>query len=185
MNAETSKTLKSKAKIEKEKESVQPTVINDTLIRQYIVQYNKENKIFDMNDMPLWNLDHLQLSYKNIIGIDNLDGMSKLQKLQLDNNIICKIENLEKLTELKWLDLSFNLIQKIEGLENLTKLTDLSLYSNQISVIEGLDNLKLLNVFSFGKNLVTNLDDTTKYFRKLKNNLQVLNMEDNPYNYAG
>ena len=40
-------------------------------------------------------------------------------------------------------------------------------------------------MFSFGKNLVTNLDDTTKYFRKLKNNLQVLNMEDNPYNYAG
>lgn len=92
---------------------------------------------------------------------------------------------MEKLTDLKWLDLSFNLIQKIEGLENLTKLSDLSLYSNQISVIEGLDNLKLLNVFSFGKNLVTNLDDTTKYFRKLKNNLQVLNMEDNPYNYAG
>ena len=87
--------------------------------------------------------------------------------------------------ELKWLDLSFNLIRKIEGLEKLEKLTDLSLYSNQIEVIEGLDKLKNLNVFSFGKNLVTNLDETTKYFRNLNNNLQVLNMEDNPFNYQG
>ena len=45
--------------------------------------------------------------------------------------------------------------------------------------------MKKLNIFSFGKNLVTNLDETTKYFRKLNNNLQVLNMEDNPYNYQG
>ena len=46
MNPETSKTLKSMAKTEKEKESVQPTVINDTLIKQYLIQYNRENKIF-------------------------------------------------------------------------------------------------------------------------------------------
>ena len=130
MDEKTSKTLKMMAKTEKEKESVQPTVINDTLIRQYLVQYNKDNKIFDRNDEPLWNLSHLQLSYKNIIGIDNLDCMSKLKKLQLDNNIICKIESLESMVNLTWLDLSFNLIQKIEGLDTLTKLTDLSLYSN-------------------------------------------------------
>ena len=30
-------------------------------------------------------------SYLNIIEIDNLVGLEKLQKLQLDNNIICKI----------------------------------------------------------------------------------------------
>jgi len=52
-------------------------------------------------------------------------------------------------------------------------------------VIEGLDNLKQLNIFSFGKNVVEDLDNTTKYLRKLKNNLQVLNMEDNPFSYQG
>jgi len=31
--------------------------------------------------MPLWELTHLSLSYKNIIDIDNLQGMDKLQKL--------------------------------------------------------------------------------------------------------
>lgn len=40
MNAETSKFLKSKAKVENKKESVQPTVINDPLIHDYVVQYN-------------------------------------------------------------------------------------------------------------------------------------------------
>ena len=43
------------------------------------------------DEMPLWELTHLSLSYKNIIEIDNLLGMDKLQRLQLDNNIICKI----------------------------------------------------------------------------------------------
>ena len=112
--------LKLKAKTEKEKESVKPTVINDKLIEQYFLQYNRDNKIFDKNDEPLWNLTHLSLSYKNIIEIDNLKGFEKLEKLQLDNNIICKIQNLDHLVNLKWLDLSFNLIEKIEGLDNLT-----------------------------------------------------------------
>ena len=78
MNPDISKKLKARAKIEKEKESVKPTVINDTLIRGYLVQYNKENKIFEHNDEPLWNLTHLALSYKNIIEIDNLKGLENL-----------------------------------------------------------------------------------------------------------
>jgi len=48
------------------------------LIRQYLVQYNKEMQIFDKDDEPLWDLTHLALSYKNIIEIDNLIGMEKL-----------------------------------------------------------------------------------------------------------
>ena len=145
-----SKRLKSKAKTEKEKSSVKPTVINDDIIRGYLVQYNKENKIFDADDDPLWNLTHCSLSYKNIIEIDNLVGLEKLQKLQLDNNIICEIKNLDHLVNLTWLDLSFNLISKIENLEQLTKITDLSLYSNRIEKLSGLETLVNLNVFSFG-----------------------------------
>ncbi len=66
--------LKSKAKIEG-KESVKPTVINNMLIRDYIIGYNKDNRIFDEDDIPLWDLEHLSLSYSNIIEIDNLGGM--------------------------------------------------------------------------------------------------------------
>jgi len=120
MDNNITKKLKGKAKIEKEKETVKPTVINDALIKDYLITYNKENKIFENDDMPLWDLTHLSLSYKNIIEIDNLMGLTRLEKLQLDNNIITKIGNLDHLTQLKWLDLSFNLIEKIEGLDNLT-----------------------------------------------------------------
>jgi hypothetical protein len=65
MNQDISKKLKTKAKTEKEKETVKPTVINDTLIREYLIMYNKENRIFDNDDMPLWELTHLSLSYKS------------------------------------------------------------------------------------------------------------------------
>ena len=81
MNQDISKRLKSKAKTEKDKETVQPTVINDTLIKQYYVRYNQDNEIYDANDEPIWSLTHLSLSYKNVIEIDNLHGMERLVKL--------------------------------------------------------------------------------------------------------
>ena len=49
--------------------------------RDYLIQHNRENRIFDKDEMPLWELTHLSLSYKNIIEIDNLLGMDKLQRL--------------------------------------------------------------------------------------------------------
>lgn len=180
-----SKIFQAKANNEKEKETVQPTVINDDLIKSYQERYNKENKIFEKDKEPIWNLTHLSLSYKNIWIIDNLKGMEKLQKLQLDNNIIQHIQNLDHLVNLTWLDLSFNQIEKIQGLDTLTKLTDLSLYDNCIKKIEGLDKLCQLKVLSFGKNRVTDLDGTIQYLKDLKNNLQVLNMADNPYQLTG
>ena len=171
MEKHIQETLKSKSKIEKNLESVKPTVINDKLIQAYILQYNKENQIYDQDNMKIWDLAHLNLSYLNIVEIDNLLGMEKLVKLQLDNNIIMKIKGLETLVNLQWLDLSFNSIQAIENLEKCTKITDLSLYSNHIKTVSGLDNLKLLNVLSLGKNKLSNLDDTIQYLPKLKNNL--------------
>lgn len=57
--------LKMKQKIEREKETVRPTVINDVLIMEYMVEYNRENKIFDDEDRRIWELDHLSLSFKS------------------------------------------------------------------------------------------------------------------------
>jgi hypothetical protein len=59
------KRLRGQRKIEKDEESVKPTIINEGLIREYIRHYNKENKIFDMDDMPAWDLEHLSLSFKS------------------------------------------------------------------------------------------------------------------------
>lgn len=132
--------------------------------------------------MPLWELTHLSLSYKNIIEIDNLQGMDRLQKLQLDNNIICRIQGLDHLVNLEWLDLSFNLIERIEGLDKLNKLTDLSLFSNNISQISGLETLTKLNVLSLGSNKIGDYGEAIKYLYNLRlPNLQVLKMADNPF----
>ena len=57
--------LITKSKIERDAETVKPTVINDSLIEHYLVTYNKENKIFDRPDMRIWDLNHLSLSYKS------------------------------------------------------------------------------------------------------------------------
>lgn len=59
------KALKDKQKIEKDKETVRPTVINDSLINEYMIEYNRENKIFDDDDREIWELTHLSLSFKS------------------------------------------------------------------------------------------------------------------------
>ena len=73
--------LKSKDKMEKVKATVTPTVISDTIIRQYVIRYNKDNKIYDKDDEPLWKLEHLTIEYKNVLQISNLAGMEGLIKL--------------------------------------------------------------------------------------------------------
>lgn len=171
--------IKTRSKVQG-KESVRPTVISSALIAEYFKEYNRENKVFDKDDTPLWDFTHLSLSYKNIIDIDNLRGMEKLKKLQLDNNIIYKIQNLEHLVNLEWLDLSFNQIEKIEGLGTLTKLTDLSLYNNHIEEVSGLNKLLELNVLSLGENRIKSYENVVTYLREIPNKLEVLTLEGNP-----
>ena len=172
--------IKDRSKVQG-KESVRPTVITSSLITHYIREYNRENKIFEKDDTPLWEMTHLSLSYHNIIDINNLKGMENLRKLQLDNNIIYKIQNIEHLVSLEWLDLSFNQIEKIEGLDTLSKLTDLSLYSNQIETVSGLNKLLELNVLSLGKNKIKSYDHVISYLREIPNKLEVLTLDENPW----
>ena len=128
--------------------------------------------------MHFHEMETLMFSFKNILKIDNLEGLTNLTKVQLDNNIIEKIENLDHLVNLTWLDLSFNNISKIEGLDSLTKLTDLSLLNNRIEVIENLDTLLDLNVLSIGNNAISNLENVM-YLRKFPK-LRLVNLAGNP-----
>lgn len=50
--------------------------------------------------VPFREVQHLAFSFKNILRIENLQGLDNLVKLQLDNNIIQKIENLDHLVRL-------------------------------------------------------------------------------------
>lgn len=65
MNEKTKDTFKTLSKIENKAESIKPTVINDTLIKAYMVQYHRDNKVFDSGAMHIWDLTHLSLSYQS------------------------------------------------------------------------------------------------------------------------
>ena len=58
------KKLKQQKKIEQNAETIKPTAINESIIQDYLVSYNKENKIFD-DDRPTWEMTHLALSFKS------------------------------------------------------------------------------------------------------------------------
>lgn len=129
----------------------------------------------------------IDLSFKEITQIDNLQGFTKLLKLKVDNNNISKIQNLEGLRDLKVLDLSFNKIEIIEGLGNLKNLKDLSLFSNLIKSVNGLDACKKIECLSLGKNQISFLtgpNGACTYLRKFRE-LRALGLKGNSvYNQA-
>jgi Leucine-rich repeat (LRR) protein len=47
--------------------------------------------------MPFREVSHLAFSFKNILKVENLQGLDNLVKLQMDNNVIQRIENLDHL----------------------------------------------------------------------------------------
>nr|XP_010303012.1 PREDICTED: leucine-rich repeat-containing protein 48 [Balearica regulorum gibbericeps] len=161
--------------------SIEPNVIDDEMVQKAVEELYPEHigKLAKREGINFKDVTELQLSFRNILQIDNLWQFENLTKLQLDNNIIEKIEALESLVHLVWLDLSFNNIEVIEGLDTLVKLQDLSLYNNRISKIEHMDTLQELQIFSIGKNNLTTLEDVI-YLRRFKN-LRTLNLTGNPF----
>uniref|UniRef100_A0A8B9CFB2 Dynein regulatory complex subunit 3 n=1 Tax=Anser brachyrhynchus TaxID=132585 RepID=A0A8B9CFB2_9AVES len=161
--------------------SIKPNVIDDEMLQKAVEERLPEDigKLAKREGIDFKDVTELQLSFRNILQIDNLWQFENLTKLQLDNNIIEKIEALESLVHLVWLDLSFNNIEVIEGLDTLVKLQDLSLYNNRISKIEHMDTLQELQIFSIGKNNLTALEDVV-YLRRFKK-LRTLNLTGNPF----
>ncbi|XP_009869672.1 PREDICTED: leucine-rich repeat-containing protein 48 [Apaloderma vittatum] len=161
-------------------DSIEPNAVDDEMLEKAIKEQCPEDilQIVEREGINFKDVTKLQLSFRNILRIDNLVQFESLTKLQLDNNIIEKIEALESLVHLVWLDLSFNNIEVIEGLDTLVKLQDLSLYNNRISKIENMDTLQELQIFSIGKNNLTTLEDVI-YLRRFKN-LRTLNLTGNP-----
>ncbi|XP_074014840.1 dynein regulatory complex subunit 3 [Numenius arquata] len=159
---------------------IEPNVIDDEMVQKAIEEQCPEDirKLAKREGINFKDVTELQLSFRNILQIDNLWQFENLTKLQLDNNIIEKIEALESLVHLVWLDLSFNNIEVIEGLDTLVKLQDLSLSNNRISKIEHMDALQELQIFSIGKNNLTTLEDVI-YLRRFKK-LRTLNLMGNP-----
>ncbi|KAM6352026.1 dynein regulatory complex subunit 3 [Alca torda] len=160
--------------------NIEPNVVDDEILQKAIEEQCPEHigKLAKRTGINFKDVTELELSFRNILQIDNLWQFENLTKLQLNNNIIEKIEALESLVHLVWLDLSFNNIEVIEGLDTLVKLQDLTLFNNRISKIEHMDTLQELQIFSIGKNNLTTLKDVI-YLRRFKK-LRTLNLRGNP-----
>lgn len=159
-------------------EVTEPEVIDIPLIEECIVVTGGEEMQKESRNLRFEEVERLKLSFKNIVRIENLMGLTLLQKLQLDNNHIRKIENLDHLLNLTWLDLSFNQIAKIEGLDPLTKITDLCLTHNMISKLENISTLENLEIFSCANNDINQTEELTQLRRFEK--LRVVNFQNNP-----
>ena len=92
------------------------TVIDDELITAALratspkasaTLHSKDLSVDTLADMVA-EATEIQMSFKNVLKIDNLQGFNSLQRLRLDNNVIKQIDNLHHLANLTWLDLSFN-----------------------------------------------------------------------------
>jgi len=44
---------------------LEPEVVNDGMIRDYIIMYNQENKIYEQDNVPITMIMHLALSFKS------------------------------------------------------------------------------------------------------------------------
>jgi len=103
-------------------------------------------------------LQVLNLSRNSIFEIEGLESLKNLLELHLDSNRIVKIKGLEALKDLKLLNLAANSISEIEGLDTLTNLEELHLESNKIEIIKGLDTLESLHTLRLDGNMVAKVE---------------------------
>ena len=142
--------------------------------------YNAEDaiKIKDISGIENFKgLTKLDLSYNQISDISKLSGLTNLTYLSLSNNQISDISNISKLsglTNLTYLYLNENQIRDISVLSDLTNLKCLDLVENQIIDISALSDLTNLTELNLIDNQISDIS-------KLKGltNLEYLYLNEN------
>ena len=103
------------------------------------------------------NVIKIDLSWKNITEIKNIDNLVNLQVLDLHENMITEIKNINNLVNLQVLNLSNNMITEIKNLDNLVNLQELKLSGNMITEIKNIDNLVNLQELHLHVNQITEI----------------------------
>ena len=107
-----------------------------------VIYYGKSYKVKKKRGLLTLNLSYKKINY--ISDIEGLENLTDLQVLKLNDNSILNTVGLESLRNLVILDLSYNQITEIKNLENLVNLKELHLEGNKITEIKGLDTLTKL-----------------------------------------
>ena len=117
---------------------------------------------------PFVNLTLLRVLKCDVVTLEGLQFIPKLQELYVIECGVRTIAYLENCVSLKKLYLYGNKISKIEGLECLKDLQVLWLNANQISTIEGLDELKQLVNLSLAENCITKVGNSLEHLTSLE-----------------
>lgn len=137
------------------------------------VELEKEmQELFGKN--VIYEQDLKNLKKLEIIGNDNLDDISDLEKCEnlVELSIIqCDISDigvLGKMEKLKVVKLDGNNIKNLAGIEKVDTLEELSLSTNKISSLGEITQLKNLKKLTVANNNLSVLDEEILYLKNLK-----------------
>ncbi|KAK3702241.1 hypothetical protein QZH41_016769 [Actinostola sp. cb2023] len=122
------------------------------------------NKIMDTEGISHPLLEHLNLSYNEIVEVAGLDAvkLNRLAILELRGNKLMNTNGLN-ITNLKELYLGANTIKAIEGFDRLEHLTKLHLRDNQIDKLDGFsENMKNLQYLNLRGNSISDVKEVNK-----------------------
>lgn len=119
----------------------------------------------------------LNLSWKDIIEIDNLEVINGVQELRLQHNKIRKIQNLDFLRRLTLLSLAHNRITTVENLRMLSVLKCLDLSGNKISAVDPVELPPSLVILDLSANPISR-DGGGKHREELAMSLPALKILD-------
>lgn len=107
------------------------------------------------------NLTYLDLSSNTVRNLEAVATMTSLKELNLRHNAVTNmdisLDQLSGLSQLEKLDISYNTVSDLRALSSCVKLTWLDASNNMIAMLDGLDNLSLLTHLAVDHNLLTDV----------------------------
>jgi len=139
----------------------------------FYLSYKNIDSIEDAN-IPLRDVELLDLSYNNITSLKGLEKFTNLKYLIIHHNKIKSLSGIEILVNLEFLDISHNKIKSIIEIKKLINLIHLNISKNKIKLLNGIEYLINLEKLCVNDNKIKSL----KIIAKL-NNLRFLDINNN------
>lgn len=115
-------------------------------------------KISDLTGLSEFlNLRVLEAPTNNISNIEELAGLTKLEKILLEDNKISDLTPLAGLFRLRTLEVAYNKIQDISPLYGLDNVEVLDVIGNQITGIKGIGSMRKINTLRLSKNQIRDI----------------------------
>lgn len=115
-------------------------------------------KISDLSGLSEFlNLKVLEAPTNNITSLEELAGLTKLEKLLLESNQISDLTPLAGLFRLRTLEIAKNKIEDLSPIYVLDNVELLDVNENQITSIKGIGGMRKINTLRVSKNQITDI----------------------------